>query len=157
MYSRSASATGKGRNSSASISRNAEVQAPIASASDKNRRGRSHLLLHQLPPAEDGIGTQRIEPGDQSDVAALFAMAQGGAERAAGFGRIAALRDRFFEVRLAALRRSRGSNDRRERHLRCATTVTYHTVLKHDSPPKSPPASATLPPPSCFLPAAVNS
>jgi hypothetical protein len=37
------------------------------------RRGGSQLVLPELPPAEDGVGAERIEPCDDSDVAALVA------------------------------------------------------------------------------------
>ena len=60
------------------------------------RRG-SHLILLQLPPAENRIGAQRIEPSDKPDVATLLSQSQGGAERSPCFGRVAALLDRFFD------------------------------------------------------------
>ena len=56
VYSRSGEATGSGRSSSASISRNADVQAPMASASDRIAAADVDLLLQELPPSEDGIG-----------------------------------------------------------------------------------------------------
>ncbi len=82
------------------MSRNAEVQAPIAKRQRQDRRGGSHLVLLELPPAEDGVGAQRIEPRDEPDVAALFALPQRGAKRSARFGGVAALLDRFLDVRL---------------------------------------------------------
>jgi hypothetical protein len=53
-----------------------------------------------LPPAENRIGAQRIEPSDKPDVATLLSQSQGGAERSPCFGRVAALLDRFFDMRL---------------------------------------------------------
>ena len=66
----------------------------------QNRRSGSHLPLHKLPPAEDGVGAKRLEPRDDSDVAAGFALAQRGAESAPRFGRFAALLDGFVDVQL---------------------------------------------------------
>ena len=54
------------------MSRNAEVQAPIARASDRIAARGSHLSLGELAPAEDGVGAQGIEPGEQPDVVARF-------------------------------------------------------------------------------------
>jgi hypothetical protein len=50
--------------------------------------------------AENRVGAQRVEPRDDSDVAALFALPQRGAERLPRFGGVAALRERFLDVRL---------------------------------------------------------
>src|SRR5262249_31312490 len=59
-----------------------------------------HFPLHELPPAENGIGTQRIEPGDQPDVAALLPLPQRAPECPARFGRVAALLNCLRNVRL---------------------------------------------------------
>ena len=80
-----------------------------------------------------------------------------GAERSPRFGGIAALLDRFRDVRLAALRRSRGSIDRRGIHLRCATKTTYHTVLSTRFTAEVTACQRDSSAASCFLPAAVNS
>lgn len=48
--------------------------------------GGGDFALEQLAPAEDEVGTDAIEPGDDAGVAALFAQAEQGAEGAAHFG-----------------------------------------------------------------------
>ena len=52
-----------GRSSTASISRNADVQAPMASASDRTAAHDVVLVLHEPPPAEDDVGADRFQPG----------------------------------------------------------------------------------------------
>ncbi len=61
-----------------------------AESQGQNGRGGSHFSLGELPPTEDGIGAERIEPREQAQVAALVALAQRGAECAADFGGVAA-------------------------------------------------------------------
>ena len=63
------------------------------------RRG-GHLALLDLPPAEDSVGAKRIEPWEQADIAALFALPQRGAEGPASFRGFAAMLDGFLDVRL---------------------------------------------------------
>ena len=46
---------------------------PDPQSERKDRRGGGRLSLLELPPTEDGVGAQRIEPGDEADVAALLA------------------------------------------------------------------------------------
>jgi hypothetical protein len=53
-----------------------------------------------LPPPEQGVGAQRIEPSDQSDVAALLPHGKRGPERPPRLGGVAAGCDGFFDVRL---------------------------------------------------------
>ena len=134
------------------------MQAPIASASDRIAAAGSHLPLHELPPAEDGVGAQRIEPRRPSRTSRLssrWRSTEPNARRAS-IG-IAALLDRFRDVRLQALRRFRGSIDRREIHLRCATTTTYHTVLSTRFTAEVTACQRDSSAASCFLPAAVSS
>ena len=57
------------------------------------------ISFRQLPPAENGVGAQRIKPGEEAEVAALFAVPQAGAEGAVRFGGVAAAFDRFVNVR----------------------------------------------------------
>ncbi len=56
-------------------------------------------MFHELPPAEDGIGAQRIEPFNQPNVAALLALAQHRPEGASRFAGIPTLLDGFRQVR----------------------------------------------------------
>jgi hypothetical protein len=69
----------------------------------KNGRGGGHLAFHNLTPAEDGVGAKRIEPPDEPDITALFALPQRGTERLPSFGGIATVLDGLFEVRLNLL------------------------------------------------------
>jgi len=46
---------------------------PDRESQRKDGCGRGHLPLHELPPAEDRVGAQRIQPCDEPDVTALFA------------------------------------------------------------------------------------
>ena len=123
----------------------------------QDRRGGGDLVLLELPPAEDGVGAERIEPRNEPDVAALVALPQRGAECSAGFGGVASLLDRFLDVRLRALRRSRGSSDPREIHWRYATTATYQTVLRTRFTAEVTACQRDSSAASCFLPAAVSS
>ncbi len=66
----------------------------------QDRGGGSDFPLPELPPAEDGVGAEGIEPADEPDVEARFTMPQGGTERPADFGGIATLFDCFRDVRL---------------------------------------------------------
>ena len=60
--------------------------------------GGGDFALEQLAPAEDEVGTEAVEPGDDAGVAALFAQAELGAEAAAHFGGVIAGGDGFFNV-----------------------------------------------------------
>ena len=71
-----------------------------AESQRQDGRGGGHLAFHDLAQAEDRIGTERIEPHDELEVAALFAMPQQRAEGSTGFVRIAAPGDGFGDMRL---------------------------------------------------------
>src|ERR1022692_4772784 len=65
----------------------------------QDRRGGGHLPLHKLAPADDGVRAKRIEPRDEPDVAALFALPQRGAKSSPGFSPVATPLNGFFDVR----------------------------------------------------------
>jgi hypothetical protein len=65
----------------------------------QNCRSRSDLSFHELPPAENGIGAERIEPWGNQQVAARFAVLQRGAKSSAGCCGVVAVLDRFIDVR----------------------------------------------------------
>jgi hypothetical protein len=63
-------------------------------------RGGRHLVLEELPPREDRVGAERIEPREHAEILALLARVQRAAEGPASFRRIAALLDGLHNVRL---------------------------------------------------------
>jgi hypothetical protein len=60
----------------------------------------SDFILSELPPREDDICAQRIEPHEQLNVAGILAVMEGVSERPAGFGGVAAVFHGVVEVRL---------------------------------------------------------
>ena len=99
-YSRSGSATGSGRSSSASISRKADVQAPIARASDRIAAADVTFFFRSCRQPNTASARKRLQPCRQSYVAACFAIAQRRAKGAPGLDWVAPLLDRFGDVRL---------------------------------------------------------
>ncbi len=73
---------------------------PKSQSEREHGDGRAQLSLDELPPAEYGVGAQRIQPGDQPQIAAFVAAQERGAEGAARLVRIASILDRIREVRL---------------------------------------------------------
>ena len=62
--------------------------------------GGGDFVLLKLAQAEDGVGAEGIEPGEDAEVVALIEMAEWRAERLACFGGVAALVDGFLDVGL---------------------------------------------------------
>ena len=156
-YSRSGCATGKGPQQQRVDDAEGRGAGADGEGERENGGGGGDLPLHELTPAENGVGAKGIEPGDEADVAAVFALAQGRAEGAASFGGVAALGGGFGEVRCEffiefAVQASRAEDvgeAREQRHsqavLRTRLTAAV-TACQRDS-------SA----PSCFLPSGVSS
>ena len=63
-------------------------------------RGGSDLIFLELAPAENGVGAEGIEPGEDAEVVGVVELAQRGAERLAGFGGVTAMLDSFLDVGL---------------------------------------------------------
>ena len=66
----------------------------------KHRSSRSYSVAPELTPAENQVGTQPVETGNNFYVTAVFPMPQSRAKRFSGFFGIAALLDGFGDMGL---------------------------------------------------------
>jgi hypothetical protein len=57
-----------------------------------------NFVFAELAQAEGGVGAERVQPGEEPGVAALFAMAELGAESTAGFLQVATIDDGLVDV-----------------------------------------------------------
>jgi hypothetical protein len=73
---------------------------PDGQGQRQDRGSRRDATAPELPPSEDQVGAQRIEPPDHPYIVALLALPQRIPQRPSGFDGVPASRNRFFEVRL---------------------------------------------------------